>query len=95
MAFCCLLCYVVDTLLYTHLCTFHQIAELLILLKIRLCRGMLHHQQSDPKGVIFDSYPSCVGQIISCQGSVTFSSDSCHRHAVTGSRTFFSISVLS
>jgi hypothetical protein len=30
--------------------------------------------------LFFDSYSCCFGQIISCQGSVAFSSDSCHRH---------------
>src|SRR6185437_8875257 len=45
--------------------------------------------------LIFDSYSCCFGQIISCQGSVVFSSDSCHRQAVTGCRIFFSMAVLS
>jgi len=39
--------------------------------------------------LFFDSYSCCFGQIISCQGSVAFSSDSCHRQAVTGCRIFF------
>jgi len=44
---------------------------------------MLHHQQSNPRVCLFfDSYSCCFGQIISCQGSVAFSSDSCHRQAV-------------
>ena len=57
---------------------------------------MLHHQQSNPRvSLFFDSYSCCFGQIISCQGSVAFSSDSCHRQAVTGCRIFFSMAVLS
>jgi hypothetical protein len=37
---------------------------------------MLHHQQSNPRVCLFfDSYSCCFGQ-----GSVAFSSDSCHRH---------------
>ena len=53
---------------------------------------MLHHQQSNPRVCLFfDSYSCCFGQIISCQGSLDFSSDSCHRQAVTCCRIFFSV----
>jgi hypothetical protein len=53
---------------------------------------MFHHQQSNPRACLFfDSYSCCSGQIIFCQGSVAFSSDSCHRQAVTGCRIFFSM----
>jgi hypothetical protein len=53
---------------------------------------MLQHQQSNPRVCLFfDSYSCCFGQIISCQGSVAFSSDSCHRQGVTGCRIFFSM----
>ena len=51
---------------------------------------MLHHQQSNPRvSLFFDSYSCCFGQIISCQGFVAFSSDSCHRQAITGCRIIF------
>jgi len=57
---------------------------------------MFHHQQSNPTiSLFFDAYSCCFGQIISCQDSVAFSSDSCHRQALIGCRIFFSMAVLS